>query len=115
MVGTPPCFRQFIFAIVSMFVMNDRNLTVTRQIAADALSHVAEAAMDQSISSLIDHAGLDRGKVRQLIGRGLEGTDDGELFLEYRQAEALTFDNGQLKQATYDTVLVYELRTAIAH
>ena len=55
-------------------------------------------------SSLIDRAGLDRGKVRQLIGRGLDGADDGELFLEYRQAEALTFDNGRLKQATYDTV-----------
>src|SRR5215471_19499414 len=53
--------------------------------------------------SLIDRAGLDRGKVRQIIGRGLGSADDGELFLEYRQAEALTFDNGRLKQATYDT------------
>ena len=60
--------------------------------------------MDPAISSLIDRAGLDRGKVRQIMGRGLEGADDGELFLEYRQAEALTFDNGRLKQASYDTV-----------
>ena len=45
--------------------------------------------MDPAISSLIDRAGLDRGKVRQLIGHGLDGADDGELFLEYRQAEAL--------------------------
>ena len=50
--------------------------------------------MDPAISSLIDRAGLERGKVRQLIGQGLDGADDGELFLEYRQAEALTFDNG---------------------
>ena len=63
-----------------------------------------------SPSSLIDRAGLDRGKVRQLIGRGLDGADDGELFLEYRQAEALTFDNGRLKQATYDTVQGFGLR-----
>ena len=42
--------------------------------------------MDPAISSLIDRAGLDRDKVRQLIGRGLEGADDGELFLEYKQA-----------------------------
>ena len=48
--------------------------------------------MDPAISSLSDRAGLDRVKVRQLIGRGLEGADDGELFLEYRQAEALVFD-----------------------
>ena len=34
--------------------------------------------------------------------RGLEGADDGELFLEYKQSEMLVFDNGRLKQATYD-------------
>jgi len=66
--------------------------------------------MDPVISSLIDRAGLDRGKVRQIMGRGLEGADDGELFLEYRQAEALTFDNGRLKQASYDTVQGFGLR-----
>src|SRR6476469_5157517 len=66
--------------------------------------------MDPAISSLIDRAGLDRGKVRQIMGRGLEGADDGELFLEYRQAEALTFDNGRLKQATYDTAQGFGLR-----
>jgi TldD protein len=66
--------------------------------------------MDPAISSLIDRAGLDRGKVRQIMGRGLEGADDGELFLEYRQAEALTFDNGRLKQASYDTVQGFGLR-----
>lgn len=60
--------------------------------------------------SLIDRAGLDRAKVRQLIGRGLEGADDGELFLEYRQHEALTFDNGRLKQAVYDTAQGFGLR-----
>src|SRR5215831_16666340 len=53
-----------------------------------------ETAMDPALSSLIDRAGLDRGKVRRLIGHGLEGADDGELFLEYRQAEVLLFDNG---------------------
>ncbi len=61
-------------------------------------------------SSLVDRAGLDRAKVRQLIGRGLDSADDGELFLEYRQAEALTFDNGRLKQATYDTAQGFGLR-----
>ena len=66
--------------------------------------------MDSSISSLIDRAGLDRGKVRKLIGHGLDGADDGELFLEYRQTEALTFDNGRLKQATYDTTQGFGLR-----
>jgi TldD protein len=66
--------------------------------------------MDPAVSSLIDRAGLDRGKVSQSIARGLEGADDGELFLEYRQSEALVFDNGRLKQATYDTAQGFGLR-----
>ncbi len=66
--------------------------------------------MNAAISSLIDRAGLDRAKVRQLIGYGLQGADDGELFLEYRQSEALVFDNGRLKQATYDTAQGFGLR-----
>ena len=66
--------------------------------------------MDPAVSSLIDRAGLDKTKVRQLIGRGLEGADDGELFLEYKQTEALAFDNGRLKQATYDTSQGFGLR-----
>src|SRR5689334_24921626 len=45
-----------------------------------------------------------------VLGAGLEGADDGELFLEYRQSEALMFDNGRLKQATYDTAQGFGLR-----
>jgi TldD protein len=66
--------------------------------------------MDASISSLIDRAGLDKSKVEKLIARGLEGADDGELFLEYKQSEGLGFDNGRLKQATYDTAQGFGLR-----
>src|ERR1700737_2090540 len=61
-------------------------------------------------TSLLDRANLDRDTVRHQIHRGLEGADDGELFLEYRQAEALAFDNGRLKQATYDTSQGFGLR-----
>jgi TldD protein len=60
--------------------------------------------------SLIDRAGLDRGRVSKLLTGGLEGADDGELFLEYRQSEMLVFDNGRLKQATYDTTQGFGLR-----
>jgi TldD protein len=66
--------------------------------------------MTTSPSSLIDRTGLDRARVRGLISRGLEGADDGELFLEYRQSEMLVFDNGRLKQATYDTAQGFGLR-----
>src|SRR4029077_912972 len=63
-----------------------------------------------SESSLIDRSGLDRARVGKLIRRGLEGADDGELFLEYKQAEMLVFDNNRLKQATYDTSQGFGLR-----
>jgi TldD protein len=60
--------------------------------------------------SLIDRAGLDRQDVRRHLDHGLQGADDGELFLEYRQSEMLMFDNGRLKQATYDTAQGFGLR-----
>ena len=60
--------------------------------------------------SLLDRAGLDRDEARRQLARGLEGADDGELFLEYRQSEMLHFDNGRLKQATYDTAQGFGLR-----
>ena len=61
-------------------------------------------------TSLLDRANLDRDQVRRELLRGLEGADDGELFLEYSQTEALGFDNGRLKQATYDTSQGFGLR-----
>src|ERR1700751_1326247 len=60
--------------------------------------------------SLVERAGLERQRLAKIISRGLDGADDGELFLEYRQAEALMFDNGRLKQATYDTSQGFGLR-----
>jgi TldD protein len=65
---------------------------------------------ESNITSLIERAGLDRDDVRKEIVRGLSGADDGELFMEYRQSEGLAFDNGRLKQATYDTAQGFGLR-----
>src|SRR3954452_6661835 len=63
-----------------------------------------------SPTSLIDRAGLDPAQVGRHLDRALEGADDGELFLEYKQSEMLMFDNGRLKQATYDTAQGFGLR-----
>jgi TldD protein len=71
---------------------------------------IAGVAMADAPSSLIDRAGLDRAKLGKIISSGLDGADDGELYLEYRQSEALLFDNGRLKQATYDTSQGFGLR-----
>src|SRR5271167_3830936 len=60
--------------------------------------------------SLVDRAGLDRPRLAKIVAHGLEGADDGELYLEYCQSEMLAFDNGRLKQATYDTSQGFGLR-----
>ncbi len=55
-------------------------------------------------------AGLDRGRIEGLVGESLHGTDDGELFLEYRQSESFAFDDGRLKSASFDTTQGFGLR-----
>lgn len=55
-------------------------------------------------------AGLDRARVERLVDDTLASADDGELFLEYRLSEALAFDDGRLKTATYDTHQGFGLR-----
>ena len=66
--------------------------------------------MTSPTMSLLDRAGLDRQDARRHLVRGLEGADDGELYLEYAQSEMLVFDNGRLKQATYNTDQGFGLR-----
>ena len=55
-------------------------------------------------------AGLDRARVERIVGEALDGADDGELFLEYRQSESLAFDDGRLKSASFDTSQGFGLR-----
>src|SRR5438132_665836 len=66
--------------------------------------------MTSRTTSLLDRAGLDRQAARRHLVRSLEGSDDGELYLEYAQSEMLVFDNGRLKQATYNTDQGFGLR-----
>ncbi len=55
-------------------------------------------------------AGLGRGRVQGIVDDALNGADDGELFLEYRQSESLVFDDGQVKSASFDTSQGFGLR-----
>ncbi|MAF95905.1 MAG: metalloprotease TldD [Rhodospirillaceae bacterium] len=55
-------------------------------------------------------AGLDRGRVQSIVDDALKGTDDGELFLEYRQSESVVFDDGKIKSAAFDTTQGFGLR-----
>ncbi|MCB2100137.1 MAG: metalloprotease TldD, partial [Rhodobacterales bacterium] len=58
-----------------------------------------------------DRTGMDRARVEGLVRDALHGGDDGELFLEYCQSEALMFDDGRLKSASYDTTQGFGLRS----
>ena len=55
-------------------------------------------------------AGMDRGRVETLVAESLDGADDGELFLEYRQSESVAFDDGRLRAASFDTAQGFGLR-----
>ena len=57
-----------------------------------------------------DRSGMDRRRVERIVADALAGTDDGELFLEYRQSEATAFDDGRLKSAAFDTAQGFGLR-----
>ena len=53
---------------------------------------------------------LDLEKSLDLLRRATDGADDGELFLERRRGEALVFDDGRVKTASYDASEGFGLR-----
>ena len=50
-------------------------------------------------TDLINLFDSDEAAVRKVLAGTLAGADDGELYLEHIQSEALSFDNGRLKGA----------------
>ncbi|WP_187969993.1 metalloprotease TldD [Aquibium microcysteis] len=59
---------------------------------------------------LISRFDIDDSTVRRLVADAIGGADDGELFLEYSEGEALMFDNGRLKTASFNTDQGFGLR-----
>ncbi len=57
-----------------------------------------------------NRAGLDRPRVEGIVADALDGADDGELYLEYTQSESLSYDDGKLKSASFDTAQGFGLR-----
>ena len=66
--------------------------------------------MSEPSDLFFTRTGMDRGRVLGTVGEALKGADDGELFLEYRQSESFSFDDGRLKAATFDTTQGFGLR-----
>ncbi|MRG56107.1 metalloprotease TldD [Phyllobacterium sp. SYP-B3895] len=62
------------------------------------------------MKSLIDSFDVPREKVLETVKQSLAGADDGELFLEYRESEGLVFDNGRLKNGSFNQDQGFGLR-----
>src|ERR1700751_302759 len=54
--------------------------------------------------------GLDRAASMAAVGTALSGSDDGELYLEYRESEQISLDDGRIRSAGFDTSLGFGLR-----
>ncbi|MCA1774342.1 MAG: metalloprotease TldD [Loktanella sp.] len=53
---------------------------------------------------------LDRDTAQALLNEAVSGADDGELFLERRKSEVLSFDDGRIKTASFDASEGFGLR-----
>lgn len=53
---------------------------------------------------------LDRGAAEARLREATEGCEDGELFLEYRESEAISIDDGRIRSASYDATRGFGLR-----
>lgn len=53
---------------------------------------------------------LDQANALKTLKAAVDGADDGELFLERRRSEVLSFDDGRLRTASYDAAEGFGLR-----
>src|SRR6202790_4594308 len=53
---------------------------------------------------------LDRAAAEGALASALASSDDGELYLEYRESEQISLDDGRIRSAGFDTTLGFGLR-----
>jgi TldD protein len=61
-------------------------------------------------SIFYDGTDLDPARIGGIVSDALSGCDDGELYLQHSVSEAFTFDDGRLKNASFDTAQGFGLR-----
>ena len=66
--------------------------------------------MTETYSFFNEH-GLERSRVETIVANALHGMDDGELFLEYDQSEAVSIDDGRIRSASFSTSQGFGLRS----
>ncbi len=58
-----------------------------------------------------DTTDFSSSAVREIVENALKGMDDGELFLEYDQTESIAFDDGCIRNASFNTSRGFGLRS----
>ncbi len=57
--------------------------------------------------------GLDPHTAARHIATATDGADDGELFLEYRESESISLEDGRIRAASFDTRRGFGLRAVL--
>src|SRR5262245_57956692 len=70
--------------------------------------HMTDLAVTDAL--FFERTGMDPARIEALVSQSLSGMDDGELYLEYSQAESLALDDGRIKSASFDTTQGFGLR-----
>jgi TldD protein len=61
--------------------------------------------------SLFDQSDTTQTQAAALVADALQGADDGELFVEKRETQGFSFDDGKLKSASFDETQGFGLRS----
>jgi TldD protein len=78
-------------------------------------------ASDTTGQSIFEQGEIAPEQAQSIVEEALAGADDGELFLEIRRSEVLSFDDSRLRSASFDSHQGFGLRaihgetTALAH
>lgn len=64
-------------------------------------------------SLFFEKTGMNHSNVNRLVEQALHGMDDGELYLEFCQSESISFDDGRIKNANFDTSQGFGLRSVL--
>jgi len=63
-----------------------------------------------AVTDRLFFAELDREAAMRVAQDALTGADDGELFLEYRESESVSLDDGRIRAASFDATRGFGLR-----
>jgi TldD protein len=69
---------------------------------ATARAYVLRMSFSAPAPSLLDAAGVDVARAREVLSDALHGADDGELFLERSESESFVIEEGRLKNPADD-------------